>query len=58
MLTLANNSVPQGRENTEGSLVDRAVLELIYPGSGYSAETGGKMANLRKLTNAQVIRCI
>ena len=46
----------QGRENTEGSLVDRAVLDLLYPNSGYSAETGGKMANLRKLTNSQVKR--
>jgi hypothetical protein len=46
----------QGRENTEGSLVDRAVLALLYPGSGYSAETGGKMSNLRALTNAQVRR--
>lgn len=44
----------QGRENTEGSLVDRAVLALLYPGSGYAAETGGKLSNLRALTNAQV----
>lgn len=33
---------PQARENTSGSLVDRAVLSLLYPHGGYSAETGGK----------------
>ena len=32
------------------------VLELLYPEGGYSAETGGKLANLRRLTNAQVRR--
>ena len=47
---------PQARENTSGSLVDRAVLSLLYPHGGYSAETGGKMANLHSLTNAQVAR--
>ena len=47
---------PQARENSSGSLVDRAVLELLYPHGGYSAETGGKMANLHSLTNAQVAR--
>jgi Zn-dependent M16 (insulinase) family peptidase len=46
----------QGRENDDSSLVDRAVLELLYPQGGYSAETGGKLANLRSLTNAQVRR--
>ena len=46
----------QGRENTSGSLVDRAVLDLLYSSGGYSAETGGKMANLHTLTNAQVRR--
>ena len=46
----------QGRENDSSSLVDRAVLDLLYPTGGYSAETGGKMANLRTLTNAQVAR--
>ena len=46
----------QARENNSGSLVDRAVLDLMYPSGGYSSETGGKMANLRKLTNAQVTR--
>ena len=46
----------QGRENNDSSLVDRAVLDLLYPTGGYSAETGGKMANLRELTNAQVTR--
>ena len=43
-------------ENDGSSLVDRAVLELLYPEGGYSAETGGKLANLRRLTNAQVRR--
>jgi len=46
----------QGRENTSASLVDGKVLELLYPNGGYSAETGGKMANLRSLTNEQVRR--
>lgn len=56
----------QGRENSEGSLVDRACMELLYPppdgGSdggmmcGYAAETGGKMANLRTLTVEKVRR--
>ena len=46
----------QGCENDGSSLVDRAVLELLYPEGGYSAETGGKLANLRRLTNAQVRR--
>ena len=46
----------QARENSSGSLVDRAILELLYPVGGYSSETGGKMANLRSLTNAQVSR--
>lgn len=46
----------QGRENTSGSLVDRKVLDLLYPEGGYSSETGGKMKNLRSLTNAQVCR--
>ena len=36
--------------------MDRAALELLYPQGGYSSETGGKMANLRSLTNAQVAR--
>ena len=44
----------QGRENSASSLIDRAVLDLLYPSGGYSAETGGKMSNLRTLTNAQV----
>eukprot|EP00929_Paragymnodinium_shiwhaense_P095329 TRINITY_DN56406_c0_g1_i1.p1 TRINITY_DN56406_c0_g1~~TRINITY_DN56406_c0_g1_i1.p1 ORF type:complete len:1111 (+),score=243.87 TRINITY_DN56406_c0_g1_i1:93-3425(+) len=46
----------QGRENSGSSLVDRKVLDLLYPTGGYSAETGGKMSNLRELTNAQVKR--
>jgi len=46
----------QGRENTDGSLVDRAILDLLYPDCGYSSETGGKLKNLRSLTNQQVRR--
>jgi len=47
----------QGRENSDGSLVDRAILDLLYPDPcGYSSETGGKMRNLRSLTNSQVRR--
>jgi len=46
----------QGRENNDSSLIDRAVQDLLYPAGGYSAETGGKMCNLRALTNAQVQR--
>lgn len=46
----------QARENNSSSLVDRSVLDLLYPVGGYSSETGGKMANLRSLTNAQVAR--
>ena len=48
----------QGRENSEGSLVDRACMELLYPTGtcGYSAETGGKMSNLRTLTVEKVRR--
>lgn len=52
----------QGRENSEGSLVDRAIMDLIYPHSsdgqstGYSAETGGKMSNLRTLDVDKVRR--
>ena len=32
------------------------MLDLLYPTGGYSSETGGKMKNLRSLTNAQVAR--
>jgi len=48
----------QGRENSEGSLIDRACMELLYPTGlcGYSAETGGKMENLRNLTVDKVRR--
>ena len=48
----------QGRENSEGSLIDRACMELLYPSEscGYAAETGGKMENLRSLTVEKVRR--
>lgn len=46
----------QGRENTGES---RAILELLrnlYPGCGYSAETGGIMHNLRTSTSNEKVR--
>ncbi|KAJ8604096.1 hypothetical protein CTAYLR_001749 [Chrysophaeum taylorii] len=46
----------QGRETAAESLAERACLGALYPGSGYSSETGGLCANLRDLTNAQVRR--
>ena len=46
----------QGRENDASSLLERACQDLLFPDCGYSSETGGKMANLRTLTNAQVRR--
>ena len=55
----------QGRENTEGSLIDRAVMDLLYPkyeedgavrSCGYSAETGGKLSNLRNLDIGKIRR--
>ena len=47
----------QGRENKDGSLVNLALMNLLYPSaSGYSSETGGKMKNLRTLANSQVQR--
>ncbi|EED88791.1 hypothetical protein THAPSDRAFT_264188, partial [Thalassiosira pseudonana CCMP1335] len=56
----------QGRENSEGSLIDRACMSLLYPDyssstnqtltCGYSAETGGKLSNLRTLTVDKVRR--
>ena len=48
----------QGRENQDGSLVDRAILDLLYPSDqcGYGSETGGILKNLRKLGNEQVQR--
>eukprot|EP01087_Luapelamoeba_hula_P007015 TRINITY_DN1709_c0_g1_i3.p1 TRINITY_DN1709_c0_g1~~TRINITY_DN1709_c0_g1_i3.p1 ORF type:complete len:882 (+),score=155.82 TRINITY_DN1709_c0_g1_i3:330-2975(+) len=45
----------QARENTGPSLMNRKVAELLYPGHcGYSSETGGIMADLRRLTAQQV----
>ena len=47
----------QGRENTEESLVDRALMDLLYPhGCGYSSETGGKLENLRRVGHDGVRR--
>eukprot|EP01116_Phalansterium_solitarium_P016672 TRINITY_DN3923_c0_g2_i1.p1 TRINITY_DN3923_c0_g2~~TRINITY_DN3923_c0_g2_i1.p1 ORF type:complete len:1064 (+),score=371.04 TRINITY_DN3923_c0_g2_i1:1094-4285(+) len=40
----------QGRENNEGDLMMTRLRRLMYPGDcGFSAETGGLMANLREL---------
>lgn len=46
----------QGRENTGESLVHLEVLRSIFPDSGYSAETGGIMANLRNSTTIKKVR--
>jgi hypothetical protein len=58
-LTIRKTIPFQGRENSAGSLVDRAVMELLYPDEfpcGYSAETGGKVAKIRALTVDKVRR--
>ncbi|KAL6068377.1 putative zn2+-dependent endopeptidase insulinase superfamily protein [Balamuthia mandrillaris] len=45
----------QARENTGPSIMFRTLLEALYPGDcGYKYETGGMMADLRKLTADQV----
>ena len=46
----------QARENDASSLVDLALMQLLFPSGGYSAETGGILSNLRDLTNEQVQR--
>lgn len=46
----------QGRENSGESRGNLELLRQIYPGSGYSAETGGIMKNLRESTNIEKIR--
>ena len=40
----------------KNTLIERACQDLLFPNCGYSSETGGKMKNLRTLTNAQVTR--
>lgn len=45
----------QGRENTGESLAHYNLMRLAYPDCGYSAETGGRLDNLRTTTtNAKV----
>ena len=46
----------QGRENSDGDLIERAVLNALYPDAqcGYASETGGSMQQLRSLTCAAV----
>ena len=45
----------QARENTPGELAYFAALHALFPDSGYEANTGGRLANLREL-EAQTIR--
>ncbi len=43
------------RQNTDIELCTSKLLEMLHPeGSGYRAITGGKLENLRKLTNHAV----
>lgn len=46
----------QGRENSGESRVHLEMLRAIYPGSGYCAETGGIMRNLRESTTIDKVR--
>lgn len=46
----------QGRENTSYSRCDLQLLRAMYPESGYSAETGGIMKNLRDSTDNIKVR--
>ncbi|XP_053673268.1 uncharacterized protein C05D11.1-like [Anopheles nili] len=46
----------QGRENTGESRVNLEMLRAMYPNSGYSAETGGIMSNLRSSTTNEKVR--
>jgi len=48
----------QGRENSDGDILERACLAALYPDEdcGYKSETGGKMSNLRSLRVDQVRR--
>lgn len=45
----------KGRENSAESLTNLALLRNIYPNSGYSAETGGIMENLRVSTTIEKV---
>ncbi|CAK9022306.1 Uncharacterized protein C05D11.1 [Durusdinium trenchii] len=45
----------QARENEAGDMCDRAMRLAAYPGRcGYKSETGGRLKELRELTNATV----
>ncbi|XP_047041443.1 uncharacterized protein C05D11.1-like [Helicoverpa zea] len=46
----------QGRENNATSRCDLQLLRAMYPDSGYSAETGGIMKNLRTSTDNTKVR--
>lgn len=46
----------QGRENSGESRAFLELIRAIYPNSGYSAETGGIMHNLRTSTNNEKVR--
>ncbi|KAF9812013.1 hypothetical protein SFRURICE_021370 [Spodoptera frugiperda] len=46
----------QGRENTSHCRCELQLLRAMYPDSGYSAETGGIMENLRTSTDNTKIR--
>lgn len=46
----------QGRENTAESRTSLAYLREMYPNSGYSAETGGILHNLRSSTTNEKVR--
>lgn len=46
----------QGRENSGESRAWLAMVRAIYPNSGYSAETGGIMHNLRTSTTNEKVR--
>jgi Zn-dependent M16 (insulinase) family peptidase len=53
--TRTTHSQMRARENTEDELCAFRLLELLHaPGSGYSSNTGGKLENLRALTNASI----
>jgi Zn-dependent M16 (insulinase) family peptidase len=59
VLLSANNRLHveqmRARENTEDELCAFRLLELLHaPGSGYSSNTGGRLENLRTLTNASI----
>lgn len=46
----------QGRENTGENIVEKHVLEKLYPGKcGYKSETGGVMKNLRESTTNEKV---